>query len=395
MIILENVLTVIAEYNPIHFGHLYQLEESIKMINPKYKVAIISGNFVQRGEPSMLNKWEKTKIALHYGFDLVIELPTVYAISSAENFASGAVKIASQIGTTHLSFGTEIGDIERLKEFSELVDSTPEFMEKVKEYIAKGFSYPKSQELVIEELFWDEFKGICTPNNILGLEYLRAIDKFTPDITPITVKRNNNYVSSSKIRELIRSYEAIDEYVPDFAQDVLEENQNNGTVVYSLKEFEKEIIYNIRRMSFADFDNVPDVSENMIKKIKKAASIYNSIDDLILEIKNKSITQARIQRILLYILLGITKNDMSISKNVIPYIRVLGMSKDGKQLLSSVSNKNHDIVTSVKSYEGRCNNSALRSLLDIDKFATDVYTLSYEKNSKANLDYTSRVIDWF
>lgn len=392
---MENVLTVIAEYNPIHFGHLYQLEESIKMINPKYKVAIISGNFVQRGEPSMLNKWEKAKIALHYGFDLVIELPTVYAISSAENFASGAVKIASQIGTTHLSFGTEIGDIEKLKEFSELVDSTPEFMEKVKEYIAKGFSYPKSQELVIEELFWDEFKGICTPNNILGLEYLRAIDKFTPDITPITVKRNNNYVSSSKIRELIRSYEAIDEYVPDFAQDVLEENQNNGTVVYSLKEFEKEIIYNIRRMSFADFDNVPDVSENMIKKIKKAASICNSIDDLILEIKNKSITQARIQRILLYILLGITKNDMSISKNVIPYIRVLGMSKDGKQLLSSVSNKNHDIVTSVKSYEGRCNNSALRSLLDIDKFATDVYTLSYEKNSKANLDYTSRVIDWF
>lgn len=392
---MENVLTVIAEYNPIHFGHLYQLEESIKMINPKYKVAIISGNFVQRGEPSMLNKWEKAKIALHYGFDLVIELPTVYAISSAENFASGAVKIASQIGTTHLSFGTEIGDIERLKEFSELVDSTPEFMEKVKEYIAKGFSYPKSQELVIEELFWDEFKGICTPNNILGLEYLRAIDKFTPDITPITVKRNNNYVSSSKIRELIRSYEAIDEYVPDFAQDILEENQNNGTVVYSLKEFEKEIIYNIRRMSFADFDNVPDVSENMIKKIKKAASICNSIDDLILEIKNKSITQARIQRILLYILLGITKNDMSISKNVIPYIRVLGMSKDGKQLLSSVSNKNHDIVTSVKSYEGRCNNSALRSLLDIDKFATDVYTLSYEKNSKANLDYTSRVIDWF
>ena len=392
---MENVLTVIAEYNPIHFGHLYQLEESIKMINPKYKVAIISGNFVQRGEPSMLNKWEKAKIALHYGFDLVIELPTVYAISSAENFASGAVKIASQIGTTHLSFGTQIGDIERLKEFSELDDSTPEFMEKVKEYIAKGFSYPKSQELVIEELFWDEFKGICTPNNILGLEYLRAIDKFTPDITPITVKRNNNYVSSSKIRELIRSYEAIDEYVPDFAQDVLEENQNNGTVVYSLKEFEKEIIYNIRRMSFADFDNVPDVSENMIKKIKKAASICNSIDDLILEIKNKSITQARIQRILLYILLGITKNDMSISKNVIPYIRVLGMSKDGKQLLSSVSNKNHDIVTSVKSYEGRCNNSALRSLLDIDKFATDVYTLSYEKNSKANLDYTSRVIDWF
>ncbi len=391
---MENVLTVIAEYNPIHFGHLYQLEESKKMINPRYKVAIISGNFVQRGEPSIVNKWEKARIALHYGFDLVIELPTVYAISSAENFASGAVKIASQIGTTHLSFGTEIGDIEKLKEFSELVDSTPEFMEKVKENIAKGFSYPKSQELVIEELFWDEFKGICTPNNILGLEYLRAINKFGPDITPITIKRNNDYVSSSKIRELIRSYGSIDEYVPDFAQDVLEENQNNGTVVYSLKDFEKEIIYNIRKMSFADFDNVPDVSENMVKKIKKAASICNSIDDLIFEIKNKSITQARIQRILLYILLGINKKNMAISKDVIPYVRVLGMSKAGKQLLSSVSSKTHNIVTSVKSYEGRCDNSDLLALLDIDKFATDVYTLSYEKNSKANLDYTSRVLDW-
>ena len=144
----------------MHFGHLYQLEESVNLVNPDYKVAIISGNFVQRGEPSIINKWDKTKIALHYGFDLVIELPVVYAISSAENFASGAIKIANLIGTTHLSFGSEIGDIDKLRKLSTLINNSPDYIDLVKDKISRGYSYPKSQEMAINELFPKEFKGI-------------------------------------------------------------------------------------------------------------------------------------------------------------------------------------------------------------------------------------------
>ena len=367
---MENILSLISEYNPFHCGHMHHLEESIKKVNPKYKVAIISGNFVQRGEPSIINKWEKAKIALHYGFDLVIELPTIYAISSAENFAHGAIKIAKQVGTTHLSFGSEIGDINSLLKLSDLINNSPDYIDKVKENIANGFSYPKSQELAIEELFSSEFKGICKPNNILGLEYLKSIKNLDCNITPLTIKRNNNFISSSEIRQLIRSGNSLKEYVPDYVQNLLEEN--NGSLVYSLKAYEKEIIYTIRKMSLEELRNIPDISENTFKKIINAASLCNTLEELISKIKNKSITQARIQRILLYILLNITKHDMEISKQEMPYIRVLGISENGKKLLSSISNQNPNVITSLSNFEKNCKNENLLKLLNIDKFATDV-----------------------
>ncbi len=135
---MNTILTIISEYNPFHLGHQYHLQESIKQINPDYKIAIISGNFVQRGEPSIINKWEKTKVALDAGFDLVIELPCIYSISSAENFASGSIKIANQVGTTHLSFGSEDGKIENLNKLSKLIsENEKEYLEKVKEKLAE------------------------------------------------------------------------------------------------------------------------------------------------------------------------------------------------------------------------------------------------------------------
>ena len=389
---MENILSLISEYNPFHCGHLYHLEKSIKLVNPKYKVAIISGNFVQRGEPSIINKWEKAKIALHYGFDLILELPTIYAISSAENFAQGAIKIAKQIGTTHLSFGSEIGDINSLLELSDLINNSKNYINKVKEYISNGFSYPKSQELAIKELFSSEFKGICKPNNILGLEYLKSIKNLECSITPLTIKRNDDFISSSQIRQSIRSGNFLKEYVPKYVQNLIVENKKNGNLVYSLKVYEKEIIYTIRKMSFEEISSIPDVPENTCKKIINSAGLCNTLEELISKIKNKSITQARIQRILLYILLNITKQDMEISKQEMPYIRVLGISENGKKLLSTISNQNQNVITSLCNYEKNCKNKNLLKLLDIDKFATDVYTLAYEKNSKSGLDYTTRVI---
>lgn len=392
---MSSKLCIISEYNPFHFGHLYHLNESISQTDIDFKVAIISGNFVQRGEPSIINKWEKAKVALSAGFDLVLELPTLYAISSAENFANGSIKIANQIGSNYISFGTESGDLEKLKKLSSLINKNEkEYITNVKGKIAEGFSYPKSQELVIDKMFGNEFLGVCKPNNILGLEYLKSLNAISSNITPITVKRDLDKSSSSDVRALLRTsgfkIEDLKNSIPDFSYEVLAENIENGNAVLSLKAFEKEIIYILRTIDNEKLKNIPDVPENMLSNLKKIACSTNSLDELITALKNKSITQARIQRILLYILLGITKSDMELSKRITPYVRVLGMSENGKKMLSDIS-KDINVITSVKAFEKTCDDSDLLRMLEIDKKATDIYTLAYVKDSVANLDYTTRI----
>lgn len=392
---MSSKLCIISEYNPFHFGHLYHLNESISQTDTDFKVAIISGNFVQRGEPSIINKWEKAKVALSAGFDLVLELPTLYAISSAENFANGSIKIANQIGSNYISFGTESGDLEKLKKLSSLINKNEkEYITNVKEKIAEGFSYPKSQELVIDKMFGNEFLGVCKPNNILGLEYLKSLNAISSNITPITVKRDLDKSSSSDVRALLRTsgfkIEDLKNSIPDFSYEVLAEDIENGNAVLSLKAFEKEIIYILRTIDNEKLKNIPDVPENMLSNLKKIACSTNSLDELITALKNKSITQARIQRILLYILLGITKSDMELSKRITPYVRVLGMSENGKKMLSDIS-KDINVITSVKAFEKTCDDSDLLRMLEIDKKATDIYTLAYVKDSVANLDYTTRI----
>jgi predicted nucleotidyltransferase len=392
---LSSKLCIISEYNPFHFGHLYHLNESISQTDTDFKIAIISGNFVQRGEPSIINKWEKAKVALSAGFDLVLELPTLYAISSAENFANGSIKIADQIGSNYISFGTESGDLEKLKKLSSLINKNEkEYITNVKEKIAEGFSYPKSQELVIDKMFGNEFLDVCKPNNILGLEYLKSLNAISSNITPITVKRDLDKSSSSDVRALLRTsgfkIEDLKNSIPDFSYEILAENIENGNAVLSLKAFEKEIIYILRTIDNEKLKNIPDVPENMLSNLKKIACSTNSLDELITALKNKSITQARIQRILLYILLGITKSDMELSKRITPYVRVLGMSENGKKILSDIS-KDINVITSVKAFEKTCDDSDLLRMLEIDKKATDIYTLAYVKDSVANLDYTMRI----
>ena len=405
---MSRILGIISEYNPFHNGHLYQLEKSKELVNPDYSICIMSGNFVQRGEPSLIDKWSKSEIAIKCGFDMVIELPTVYAISSAENFAQGAIKILQAFGDVTLSFGSELGNLSILNEFADIFyDEPKEYLTILNHELDKGLSYPKARENAVLFYLNDIRKYsnvLSSPNNILAIEYLKAIKKFKSKILPITIKRigteynstniNGSFASATAIRKLINDNKNIKGLLPKPSFEILNSNIKYGKLVNSIKIFEKEIIYTLRKMSVQEIANLQDVSEGLENLIKQAANSCNNLEDLINSIKSKRYTRSRIQRILLYSILNITKKDIQDSYKAKPYIRILGVSQHGRSLLSQVSSNRlkYPVVTSVKKFMDSNNNKTLKNMLEKDILATNIYTLGYEYDSKANLDYTKKLI---
>ena len=418
------VLGIIAEYNPFHNGHLYHLEASKKLTGANYTVAIISGNFTQRGSTSIVDKWSKTKMALENGIDLVIELPVLYSISSAENFADGAIKILNSLGIVdYLSFGAETSDISILNNIANILYSEPEEYKKLLSIeLEKGLSFPKARENALLDYiknsddivpenriidFEKYSKVLSSPNNILGIEYLKALKKYKSSIKPVCISRfkaeynssnfSENIASATAIRELIKNknFDTIKTVIPLESSSVLMDCINSGCVVPDLNRFEKEIIYTLRKMSIEEIANIPDVSEGLEFSIKKAANSCNNINEFLDIVKSKRYTITRLQRILLYALLSISKENMQLSKKVEkPYIRVLGFNDNGKKLVSEIATKNPELklITSVKKFVDSNSNKDLQIIFDKDVLATDMYSLAFENNSLANLDFKNSVI---
>ncbi len=405
---MKKILGIVAEYNPFHNGHLYHLNESKRRTDADYTICVMSGNFVQRGEPAIIDKWSRAEIALRNGVDLVIELPLVYSISSAENFAYGSISLLDKLGIVdYISFGSEVGDMAILDSIAEILCNEPkEYISLLNHELAKGISYPKAREKALLMYLNDIRKYanvLSNPNNILGIEYLKAIRKSKTEIKPITVKRtSSNYnstsiaektASSTAIRKNINKLDAIRKVVPEETYDILNNKIKHGQIIKGLATYEKEILYKLRTSSTQFISNLPDVSEGLENAIKNAANSCNNIMDLISIVKSKRYTQTRIQRILLYALLDITKQDMENSKKGIPYIRVLGMTEDGKKLLSEiVSRKKLNIIVSPKKFMDSSNNKIAKSLFSKDLQATNIYTLGYEYESFSNLDFTTPVV---
>ncbi len=408
---MESILGIIGEYNPFHNGHLYQLHKSIELVNAKRTVLILSGNYVQRGDCALIDKWKRAEMALKNGIDLVIELPVLYSISSAENFASGAIKILQSLKVVnHLSFGSECGSIETLSTFANVLSNEPpEFKALLQHELSKGISFPKARENALLLYLNDILKYsniLNCPNNTLGLEYLIALKNNNCKIKPLTIKRQfseynslesiNGFASATAIREMIynNDYDNLFSSMPQSSYEILMEALRSGEFVCGLQDFEKEILFLLRCMSKESIANLPSVSEGLENSIKEAASTCNTLEELIQKVKSKRFTRTRIQRILLYALLGYTKEDMNFVQENIPYIRVLGFTEAGKSLLSTISksNKKLKIITSTKHFTDRCKNKKILSLLQKDIRSTDIYTLAYRKNSNANLDYTKRLI---
>lgn len=407
---MDGILGIVSEYNPFHNGHLHHLEVSKQITKTDFSVVVMSGNFVQRGDTSLINKWVKTEMALKAGIDLVIELPTVYAISSAENFADGAIKILNSLGVVDfVSFGSEIGEITPLNDIANILYREPkEFSSLITAQLKSGLSFPRAREIAINQFFGTSKKYseiLNNPNNILGIEYLKSLKKHRSHIRPLTIKRDYSDYNSTKIKKGIASATAIRtmienkknvHYVVPFeTYELLDEEINSGRIIPNLSVFEKEIIYTLRRMTLSEIANIPDVSEGLENKIKIAANNFNTLPELIANIKSKRYTQSRIQRILLYALLNITQKDINSSKRVTPYIRVLGFNKHGKRIISAIAaaNPKLKIIVSVKKFVENSNDTTLRNMISKDILATNIYTLGYKKNPIANLDYTHKVIE--
>ena len=408
---MGKVLGIIAEYNPFHSGHLYHLQNSLKLTNADYTIAIITGNFTQRGSTSLIDKWSKAEIALKNGIDLVIELPLLYSISSAENFAEGAIKILSSLNVVdYLSFGAETDDISTLNIIADTLYREPkEYKNILSHELSKGLSYPKARENALLMYLQDirRFTNVLsTPNNILGIEYLKALKKFKSPIMPVAVKRfdvgyndttyTENIASATAIRNIVKnnSLDILKKVVPENSFSTILENIKIGHILPDLSTFEKQIIYNLRSMSIEEIANLPDVSEGLEYAIKNAANSCNSIVEFLSIIKSKRYTSTRLQRILLYSLLNITKKDMQVSRKTVPYIRVLGFNERGRYIISEVARQNPklEIVTSVKKYLDSCNNRNLQLILSKDIWSTNVYTIGYEYESLNNLDYTHKMV---
>ncbi len=404
---MEKVLGIVSEYNPFHNGHLYHLNESKKQSNADLTICVMSGNFTQRGSTAIIDKWSRAKMAVQNGVDLVLELPLIYSISSAENYAFGSINILNSLGIVdNISFGSECGDIETLDTFAKVFSEQPkEYVSLLEHELAKGVSFAKAREKAILMYLTDirKYANILSgSNNILGIEYLKALKQLNSNIKPITIKRDsvdhnsssvvNGIASSSEIRKMLKKSNELSKLMPKSSYDIFIDKMKHGQVVKNITCFEKEIMYKLRSMSLNQIAELPDVTEGLENAIKTASNTCNNIPDFITQVKSKRYTQTRIQRILLYALLDITKEDMEFSKRIVPYVRVLAFNPNGKRIISKISSPKLNVITSPKKFLIQKNkNKYLKHMLLQDINATDIYTLAYDYDSNTGLDYTTQL----
>lgn len=410
-----NICGIVAEYNPFHNGHVYHIEETKKITECDGIVAIMSGNFIQRGVPALFDKWTRTKMALKNGVDLVIELPSYYATSSAEYFAQGSVALLDGLGVVkNISFGSNTTDIDALKRIANVLYLEPENYKKLlQSELKRGVSYPIARSNALKNFLKKEYDAkyiadiLLDSNNILGIEYLKALLYSNSQIKPVIVERKgstynsteviDNICSATAIRELLEKNDlkTVGEVVPKDTFEVINTAILDGMSPMFLKNYEKEILYVLRRCTTEELANIADVTEGIENLLKKATNEGMELENIIDILKTKRYTRTRIQRILLHTLLNVTKSDVENYKYNPQYIRVLGFNKTGEKILSQIhNNSNLPVVTSVSKFLKNANPTS-KKMLEKDIMATNIYTLGYQipKYRSMNLDYTKQMIN--
>lgn len=378
---MKKIIGVIAEYNPFHLGHRYQIEKIKELYPDSIIIAIISTNFTQRGDISLLNKWNKATICLNEGIDLVIELPTLYATQSADIFAYGAISILNKFKIDTLVFGSETNDINSFTTLANIQINNPKYPELVKNYLSLGLNYPTAMSKALKELTNTK---IDKPNDLLALSYIKEIIKNNYPITPISIKRTNDYhsnslqnntniINASLIREMFLNNQDISPYIPNNTKELLYQylSLNNA---YSLLKY--NIINNENNLS-----TFLDIEEGLDKRILKYLDTSHTWIDLVNNLKTKRYTYNKINRTLLHLLLNIKKEDNT--KEI--YLRVLGFNNKGREYLKKLKkDTNLDIFTSYRKNKS--------PLLDLEYHSTYIYSLITNDSSLIKREYQSKPI---
>ena len=392
-----NITGIITEYNPFHNGHLYHLTEARKNTNADGIICIMSGNFVQRGGPAIIDKWKRTEMALNNGVDLIIELPTFYAVSSAEFFAKGAVSILNSLGiVNNIFFGSECGDVNKIIEISQvLVNEDYRYKSILKKNLDKGLTFAKAREKsLIEYLNNAQLNDILlSSNNILGIEYVKSILNLNSSIKPMTLKREGSkyndkelssyFSSATSIRETLKNNNSIENLanlIPNESYKIFSKLQEDQYPFVFDEDMFKFIKYKIQT-NCINFNNLYEITEGLDNKIMKEINTSNTYDDFILNVKSKRYTYSKISRLLTHIYLGLDDNSfVSINNPTNLYARVLGFNKTGREILSLIkANSTIPLITKVPRFTDN-------PLLKLDIRATAAYSILNNKVNP-NSDY--------
>ncbi|NEZ46027.1 nucleotidyltransferase [Clostridium niameyense] len=397
-----NITGIIVEYNPMHNGHLKHINETKKITNCDGLIAIMSGNFVQRGLPSILDKWTKAKIALLNGVDLVIELPTLYSLSSAEFFSFGAINILNSLNVVdNICFGSEIGSTENLIKLSQiLIDEPYEYKILLKKYLHQGVSYAKARNMALKD-FNNKFNFLNLPidtllnssNNILGIEYIKSLLKLNSCIKPYTIKRegadykdeqlHSKYSSASSIRKFLKKTNDINELSNHLPYECFDELKSLKDKCFSFS-LEDSMIKHIRykyALGEKNIGNIPDVSEGLDNRIYKFLEQNLNFNETVLSIKSKRYIYSRISRILCQYFIGFEYYDiLNLRKEPPSYARILGFNRKGAEILNKIKkNSNINLYTKIPK-------SINEDTLKIDIQSTRIYSL-INSNLSFNEDY--------
>lgn len=391
------VAGIVSEYNPFHLGHAAHISQT-RFAGATHVVAVMSGNFVQRGEPAFLTKWARARQALKNGADLVVELPLPWALSGAEKFAYGSVALLDALGADLISFGSECGDTAQLEQAAQALDS-PTLREALRSELKDGSTFAKARQSAIHSLCGEETALLLRePNNILGIEYIKALRKLDSKIKPFTIKRigaahdapqaKGGIASASMIRGMIRNSEDFTAYLPETSAEVVKAEIAAGRAPADISRVERAILAKLRTMSQEDFANLPDVSEGLENRIYTAARKASSLEELYDAVKTKRYTHARIRRIVLSAFLGLNS---SLNDGIPPYLRVIGFNRRGLEILHSAKMTTKlPIITN--SSDILSLDSKARNMIELESRSTDLFALCMPHAAPCGLDRTTGII---
>lgn len=400
---MVKVLGLVTEYNPFHNGHQYHVEKSRELSGCDYTVAVMSGHFLQRGEPAMFHKWMRGEMALQGGVDLVIEIPVPYSCSTAEFFAYGAIQLLNGTGVvTDLVFGSEAGSIENLRHIGRLLASPPASLEeKIRREVKEGRPYAVARRIALEDHHsatpgWEHLEELLSnPNNILGIEYMKALCTTGSSIRAHTLQRIQSHyhdrtihgeiASATAIRHHIEEhqpFETLRNTVPEATYQRMLRGIDQGLGPVTIASFEQLLLGLLRRMTEEDLALVFDVEQGLEKRILESARKSTSVQELLTSVKSRRYTFTRLQRILMHVLLDLKKSDYALFQDQggPQYLRILAFNEKGRELLKHMKKKAElPLITNLGKFTPQ--SEAQQRMIELDTRATRLYVLGMpEKN---------------